>query len=357
MSILGRYVSGRILMRFLIILLAATAFGVSFELMDRADNVLYATDDNRWALLAYALLRAPGLMVDLFSITVLLASLFALGDLLRHRELAMTWGMGMSPLRLVGELLPLAVALGMVFAALNEAAIPRAAERLAGMGLDDPRGGLLNSAAEAPLWFRRDRDIVRIARNGGEPLGAVSIFRLDATATLVERLDARRLETTDQGWRLREVVRRDVAHNDVIELDELAWSPKLEPEHLDLLAADARNLPVADLMRVLALGNTASRPVSLYETWLMHRLVGPLMPALMIVLSVAIAQRYRRTDALARLVIAGGAAGIGFFVLDGAAVALGEVDLIPPWLAAPGASLILFGFIIHLFVVGRKLRG
>ena len=37
-----------------------------------------------------------------------------------------------------------------------------------------------------------------IARDGGEPLGAVSIFRLDATAMLVERLDARRLEATDQ---------------------------------------------------------------------------------------------------------------------------------------------------------------
>jgi len=170
MSILGRYVSGRILVRFLIILLAATAFGVSFELMDRADNVLHLADGDRLSLLVYAVLRAPGLMVDLFPITVLLASLFAFGDLLRHRELAMTWGMGMSPLRLMAELLPLALGLGITFAALNEVAVPRAAERLADMGLDDPRAGLLNSAAEAPLWFRRDRDIVRIARGGGEPL-------------------------------------------------------------------------------------------------------------------------------------------------------------------------------------------
>ncbi len=361
MGTLARYIGGRILARFLLIVLAAAAFAISVDLMNRADKILAAHGGHYGAVLRYAGLRLPGLVVDLAPVAALLAALLALGDLLRHRELVATWDMGVSPPALMAKLLPLGLALGAAQVALSEAVVPWAAGELDAMGFRDERQGVLAASAEGPLWIRYGPDVVRIAQGGGEnggggAIGPISIFRLD-DGLLVERLDARRVEATADGWRLEDVVRYNVTPATVERLDEVPWPPLLDPEYLGLLAADARALPFAGLLRVLTLDHTGSRPASLYATWALYRVVSPLEPALMIMLAVALAQRFERTGGLARLLIVGGAVGFGFFVLDRAAVALGEVDAIPPWIAATGASLALAGLIAWLARGRRGLRG
>ena len=342
MTTFARYVGRKILSRFALIVLTLASFLIASELMDDADKLLRTHDGDHLVLLRYAALRLPPLMVELTPVATLLAALLTVTDLLRHRELIASWNMGLSPAGLIAGLLPLGLLLGAGQALLAELVVPWTVRQLAEIGFEDQREGLFTGGAEGPLWLRHGSQLIRMAQGDRDATGAaVSIFRLDSEGLLVERLDARRLLRADDGWRLEGVVRRGVLPATVERLDEMPWPVGIDPRRLDLLTADARNLPLRDLVRVLATDDTGSRPQALYWTWTIHRVVGPLQPALMMMLAIALARRFNRAGGAAWLLVGGGAIGFGYFMLDQAAVALGEAEILPSWLAAAGSSVAL----------------
>jgi lipopolysaccharide export LptBFGC system permease protein LptF len=73
----------------------------------------------------------------------------------------------------------------------------------------------------------------------------------------------------------------------------------------------------------------------------------------MICLVVALAQRFRRTGDFTRLMLMGMTIGFGFFILDGATLAMGEAALLPPWFAAWSAKLALV-LLIFAIVLQRE---
>jgi LPS export ABC transporter permease LptG len=342
MMTFARYVGRKILSRFALIVLTLASLLIASELMDDADKLLRTHHGDRLVLLRYAALRLPPLVVELAPVATLLAALLTVTDLLRHRELIASWNMGLSPAGLIAGLLPLGLLLGIGQALLAEIVAPWSVRQLAEIGFEDQREGLFTGGANGPLWLRHDSQLIRMAQGDPDATGAaVSIFRLDPEGMLVERLDARRLVRADDGWRLEGVVRRGVLPATVERLDNVAWPVEIDPRRLDLLTADARNLPLRDLVRVLATGDTGSRPQSLYWTWTIHRVVGPLQPALMMMLSIALARRFDRAGGAAWLLVGGAAIGFGYFMLDQVAVALGEAEILPSWLAAAGGSVAL----------------
>ena len=342
MTTFALYVGRKILSRFALIVLTLASFLIASELMDDADKLLRTHDGDHLVLLRYAALRLPPLMVELTPVATLLAALLTVTDLLRHRELIASWNMGLSPAGLIAGLLPVGLLLGAGQALLAEIVVPWTVRQLAEIGFEDQREGLFTGGAEGPLWLRHGSQLIRMAQGDRDATGAaVSIFRLDSEGLLVERLDARRLLRADDGWRLEGVVRRGVLPATVERLDEMPWPVGIDPRRLDLLTADARNLPLRDLVRVLPTGDTGSRPQALYWTWTIHRVVAPLQPALMMMLAIALARRFDRAGGAAWLLVGGGAIGFGYFMLDQAAVALGEAEILPSWLAAAGGSVAL----------------
>jgi lipopolysaccharide export system permease protein len=342
MTTFARYVGRKIFSRFVLIVLTLANFMIASELMEDADKLLRTHDGDHLVLLRYAALRLPTLVVELTPVAALLAALLTVADLLRHRELIASWNMGLSPAGLIAGLLPLGLLLGAGQALLAELVVPWTVRQLADIGFEDQREGLFTGGVEGPLWLRHGTQLIRMAQGDRDATGAaVSIFRLDPEGMLVERLDARRLVRADGGWRLEGAVRRGVQPATVERLGEVPWPVGIDPRRLDLLTADARNLPLRDLVHVLATGDTGSRPQSLYWTWTIHRVIGPLQPALMMMLAVALARRFDRAGGTAWLLVGGGAIGFGFFMLDQAAVALGEAGILPSWLAAAGGSVAL----------------
>jgi lipopolysaccharide export system permease protein len=342
MTTFARYVGRKILSRFALIVLILASLLIASELMDDADKLLRMHDRDHLVLLRYAALRLPSLAAELASVAALLAALLTVADLLRHRELIASWNMGLSPAMLIAGLLPFGLLLGAGQALLAELVVPWTVRPLVEIGFEDQREGLFTGGTEGPLWLRHGNQLIRMAQSDGDATGAaVSIFLLDPRGLLVERLDARRLVQEGGGWQLEGVVRRGVQPATVERLDHTPWPVGLDPRHLDLLMADARNLPLRDLVRVLATGDTGSRPQALYWTWTIHRVIGPLQPALMMMLAIALARRFDRVGGAAWLLVGGGAIGFGYFMLDQAAVALGEADILPSWLAAAGSSVAL----------------
>ena len=73
--------------------------------------------------------------------------------------------------------------------------------------------------------------------------------------------------------------------------------------------------------------------MQVYETRWHRRLADLLVPLLMIAVCLPLAARFRRGSIAMVLLVGGVAIGFGFFVFDGLSMTVGELGLVPPWLA------------------------
>src|SRR5262249_50340487 len=122
-------------------------------------------------------------------------------------------------------------------------------------------------------------------------------------------------------------------------LDRLAWTGQIPLAEIALLAREPRELSAAQLTTVIENNAFAMRATDAYATWLQVRFSNALVPFLFVVLAFGLARRFSRTGTFVPVFIRGIAIGFAFHIVQGLIVALGEVGLVGPRLAAWGLPI------------------
>lgn len=336
MSVLARYVSRMFLIRLAVVLFSVGGFGLLFDLLENGDSVARAPAGHAWPILTYSLLRLPIILSEMVPLAALVAGILTVGDLLRHRELVIMWNGGVSPLGLIVRLLPVGLMLVAVKFAVDDWAVPRASAELRSWAVGDyKRTAIAGGDAEA-IWLRSGNDLVRINKVAAarQRVTDITIFRRDDDGVLLERLDAAGARPVARGWILRDVTRRAVGSPRTEKLPGLAWAGKIDLGEIALLAREPRELSLTQLSQVITNEAFGIRSTAAYSTWLHVRLANAVVPFLLVVLAFALAGRFSRTGTLAPIFIRGIGIGFSFHVAEGIVVALGEVGLVEPRLAA-----------------------
>jgi lipopolysaccharide export system permease protein len=343
MGIIARYMSFSVVKHTAFVLLTLTALVITFDLMERADNVLAATGGDELAVLRYAWLRLPDVLSRLALVAVLVGALISFGLMMRHDELIAMWGSGVSAWGMMRALLPVALLFGGLLLLLTDRAVPWTMQTLREWNVVELEKKSNAAVTEDATWLRSGSDVIRIPRDAARlgQLRDIVIFQRDPQGMLIERIDARGVARQDDGWRLAGVTVHTVEPAEFRTLAEMDWSGAIEVEHLAVLSSDQADLSTAELMELIENRGYGQRPTELFQTWLHSRLSLALGPLLILCLVVALAQRFRRTGDFTRLLLLGMTIGFGFFVLDGATLAMGEAGLLPPWFAGWSAKLAL----------------
>ncbi|MGL4591769.1 MAG: LptF/LptG family permease, partial [Aestuariivirga sp.] len=124
MKILAWMMIRMIAARFIAILLGISFFVLTLELLTYSKDILALRPGDMSILLEYVLARAPRVLSTFLPISMLLAMLMALTELSYRNEMTALWAAGLSPVRLVVQLLPLALIAGGLQFLLNDQAIP-----------------------------------------------------------------------------------------------------------------------------------------------------------------------------------------------------------------------------------------
>jgi Predicted permeases len=343
MITLARYLSRKLTTHTLLVLFALVALSLTFELMERADNVLALSGDNPTAVLAYAALRTPDFVARQLPMAVLVGALITFGMLRRYDELIAMWGSGVSALGMMKALIPISILIGALQFGLDNAAVPWVEAVLRDRGLGEVgRKGLIEKEMSA-TWLRSSQDVIRIPKEVAQQgeLRDVSIFRRDATGTLVERLDAKSATPAPDGWQLANVTARTVEPAQITTYASLLWKGHIDIGQLPLLASEQRDLSLAEISFLIDNEGFGQRPTDLFRTWWQHRIAATLAPLLVVCLVISLAQRFHRSGDFSYLMFMGLGFGFVFFVLDGISLALGEAALLPPTVSAWAAEFIL----------------
>src|SRR5690606_25815298 len=115
---------------------------------------------------------------------------------------------------------------------------------------------------------------------------------------------------------------------------------KVAPEEVLSVAAAPRNLSIGRLADVLRGATPAAASHAYYRTNLHHGFALLLTAPLMVLLSIPAAFGNPRRGGAGRGLLLGALLGVGSLAADGVVIAMGEVGLLPPLLAAWTAPLV-----------------
>jgi lipopolysaccharide export system permease protein len=350
MTIISSFLTRMILLRFVVILLAMVSFVLTIETVTNLVPILELNNSAILALSEYAFYRGPGIMSTFLPMSLLLALLLTITELTYRNEMAAIFIAGVSPIRLIFMLLPVAIVAGGLHFLINDQAIPAAAPTLRKWGIGDYASKKIVENKNDPIWIRSNTDIMRATRVSADSksLEDVILFRRDDEGQLKEQIYAKSAAQDGERWLLKDVV--IYYHSDLPpdHMDSLLYTGIMRPANATH-AGDPEEMTLTDINYFIANQGFGIRPIFVYQTWWHKRLSPFVVTFMMIALCVPLATRFRRGGGLGTLFAVGVGLGFIYFLSDGIAATIGEMGVVSPWLAA-WTPIIIFSTIALAFV-------
>lgn len=271
----------------------------------------------------YMGLRAPVIFDRIFVFTLVVAILLTYVKLIRQHELVALLGFGISAARQVMLLIPVVFGAAFLSIVLIDYTMAPAVRSLQAWGIGEYR--IKNITPENPLWLEDNGAIVRATeRESYETLANIEIFQRDEDGKVESIIWAEKGTYTGDGWALDGVRRLDVAGADgepreAFPVTQAAtWTTSQTPTSIARLAAEPRDLSLAEMRSFMQPGNSGANPSFAYSFWHAHRLTRPIAAIILLITCAALMQRTGREDTGDRTLILGITLGFVFLIIDGA---------------------------------------
>lgn len=356
MNRVARMVARMIIMRFVPILLGLSLFVITLEVVTYAKEILNLSDDGLTMISKYILARFPATLATFLPISLLLSLLLTVTELSYRNELTAIWSIGLSPLRLILTLAPLALVIGALHFAIVDRAVPAAAPILRSWGIADYGEKKLKIGEKDPIWLRSGSDIMRAAgaNRDATRLSDVVIFKRDKSGILQEQIFAEAASLGPEGWVLQNVVVYGNGTVAPVRSTQLIYAGTMRAAEAGSRSGDPEEMTISDLSYFIANDGFGIRPTYVYQTWWHKRISLIFVSFIMVCLIVPLATRFRRGGGLGILFAVGVGLGFSFFILDGIAVSIGELGAVFPWLAA-WLPVLVFGA-LSLYLLAKSER-
>ena len=342
------YLARLFLTRILAVLLMLVMVLQVLDVLGESGDILGYPGNGEAQLMYYVSLRAPQLVARFLPYSVLLATIITLATLNQNSEVVSMKAAGLSAHQVLAPLLLTALAIAGVSFAFNERVVTRASATLDAWKAVDYGPPPRESGVRNNLYLSDGRDLLLAQTLTGQGsamvMTGVTFYRRDAAGMITEELRSPRAAYVNPGWRLDSPVRFDVATTQTAQLGPVTVAPGITPGKVTISKVDADAQDIFTLSRSIDALQVAGRRTSSLEAAWWHKISGPLSSALMPLLGAVAAFGLARSGQLLIRALLGMALGFAYFVLDNAALAMGNFGGYPPLVAA-WAPFFLFALI------------
>ncbi len=302
--------------------------------------------------LVYVLLTVPERLLQLMPVSMLLATLFALGTLASHNELTAMRAAGIAPRRIVGWVFRLAGPVLVVLFLAAEFVIPPAqqlaqAERLSRLSSES-----VPFRSADGFWAHSDLQYlnVREFEHGNLPRN-IYVYTFAADGQLRTLIHAQSAEVRPDGnWLLTGVLVKRFTDTGMEAGKEtsLFWHSFLRPQQVPLLILPPESMPPVALYEYVHDLERRHQPAARYAETLWAKIDLPLAIAAMIMISVPFVLGPLRTHGTGQRIMVGAMIGIVFSLVQQITSYLGLLLALNPALMATLPSLVLMALASHL---------
>lgn len=318
------------------------------DLLGESGKVLAYPGNGQGELLTYVALRAPQLIARFLPYSVLLATIITLATLNQNSEVIAMKASGLSAHQVLAPLFVVALAISALSFVFNERVVTRAASTLKAWQAVQYGEIPKDSGVRNNVYLRDGPNILLAGSVTGADanmtLTNVTWYRRNEQGMIVEQLRSPRATYAKPGWRLENPTRFDVASTASGAIPSTVVAKELDPAQIRISSVDADGQNLFELYHsIQELKASGRRTAELEGKW-WHKLSGPLSAILMPLLGAVAAFGLARSGQLLIRAIIGMALGFAYFVIDNAALAMGNFGGYTPLIVA-WAPFLLFALL------------
>ena len=349
MKRLDRYIEASTFRSLVLVVSGLTALFSLLEFVDQLRDVgqgHYRVTD----AFLFVLLTVPSRLLQLMPVSLLLGSLFALGNLSNASELIAMQAVGLSERRIVSWVLKLAVPIVVFLFLIAEFVIPTAqrlaqADRMSHLStetsIEDGNG----------FWAENDQQYlnVRYVDYGNIPRD-IYIYAFTDGGELKSFIHADSATIDDRLWQLSGVVRTELGGPEVKteHLDRLTWPSFLRSHQVQLLILPADSMPPIELYRYIRDLKREGQQVARLEQAFWTKVSIPLSMAAMVLVATPFVFGPPRARSAGQRITIGAAVGIVFSLIQQLSSLIGLLLDLNPAFAALSPSALLLAFTYYL---------
>ncbi|MFZ1743778.1 MAG: LPS export ABC transporter permease LptG [Pontixanthobacter sp.] len=321
---------------------------MALDLLSTSGKILAVPGNGQGELLHYVSLRVPQLISSFLPYSVLLATIISLIALNQNSEVIAMKAAGLSAHQVLAPLLLTALAVSALSFAFNERVVTRANGTL--KAWQDAEYGPIprDSGVRSNVYLTDGANILTAATITGEGtttrLSGITWYQRGPQGMLLKQARAANGTFANPGWILTDVEIFDVATAETTKSPSLKVGEQLTLDQIELESVDPDAQGFFELSRSIDEYAKVGRRTAELQTKWWHKLAGPLAAFLMPLLGAIAAFGLARSGHLFVRAIIGMALGFAYFVVDNAAMAMGNFGGYPPLLAA-WAPFLLFALI------------
>ncbi len=318
------------------------------DLLGESGDILAPSGNGEAQLLHYVSLRVPQLIARFLPYSVLLATIITLATLNQNSEVISMKAAGLSAHQVLAPLILAALGIAAVSFVFNETVVTRATASLEAWKAVE-YGPIPRASSVRDNVYLADGSHILAAAvvtdgDDGIHMRQVTYYRRNSRDMIVEQIRAPSASYAAPGWKLVDAVRFDVAGTTSEKLASVTVAPGITPEQVRISKVDADAQNIVELSRSIDALEAAGRRTSELEAAWWHKLSGPLSSVLMPLLGAVAAFGLARSGQLLIRAVIGMALGFAYFVVDNAALAMGNFGGYQPFVAA-WAPFLLFALV------------
>ena len=340
------YLAKTFFIRILAVLLMLVLILQTLDLLGESGKVLGYPGNGEAELWHYVMLRFPQLIARFLPYSVLLATIITLATLNQNSEVIAMKAAGMSAHQVLAPLILTAAIVSLASFTFNERVVTRASATLKAWQDVDYGKVPTDSGVRSNVYLSDGPNILSastiVGRDRDLVMEGVTYYSRDARGMISQQIRSPRATYAAPGWRLDAPVQFDVQSAQTVKLAPLVVGTKLTPTQIALSKVDADGENAIELKQSIDLLSAAGRRTAEVEGKWWHKFSGPLSAVLMPLLGAVAAFGLARSGQLLVRAVIGMALGFAYFVVDNAALAMGNFGGYPPLLAAWAPFLLFF---------------
>ncbi|KPL68698.1 permease [Erythrobacter sp. SG61-1L] len=345
---LTTYLAKMFILRILAVLLMLVLVLQMLDLLGESGKILGYPGNGEGQLWHYVSLRFPQLVARFLPYSVLLATIITLATLNQNSEVIAMKAAGMSAHQVLAPLLISAFVVSLASFAFNERVVTRSTATLDAWQDVDYGAIPKDSGVRTNIYMADGMNVLTAGsltgRGADAVLENVIFYVRDHNGMIEEQLRSPRATFANPGWLLEAPSRFDVETAATSKLGPMVVAKDLTPTNVALSKVNGDSQDAIELRESIALLKESGRRTTELESKWWHKFSGPLSAALMPLLGAVAAFGLARSGQLFVRAVIGMALGFAYFVVDNAALAMGNFGGYPPLLAA-WAPFLLFALV------------
>ena len=331
--------------RILAVLVMLVLVLMMLDLLSNSGKILAVPGNGQSELWTYVSLRLPQLVARFVNYSVLLATLITLVTLNQNSEVVAMKAAGLSAHQVLAPLVLTAALISAASFAFNESVVTRSSATLKAWEAAEFGPIPRESSVKANVYLTDGTNVLNAASiaGSGEKIAMrnVTWYERSPEGMIIEQVRADSATFANPGWRLDNARRFEVQSAGLQDVGTMVVGKGLLPRQIDLARVDADTQNFFELSRSIERYEAVGRRTSELRAKWWHKIAGPLSAVLMPLLGSVAAFGLARSGQLFLRAVIGMALGFAYFVVDNAALAMGNFGGYPPFLAA-WAPFLLF---------------